>query len=167
MTDFNHVAVSVPDLKSAVNFYTTCFGFTRLRPDHTHDRTTTPNSPIFTIYGPTLNTVHVAYLASANGIGFEIFQFDSPSYEAPAAPNASAQGQEFAFNRGGFYHVAVTVEDVKSSVAKAVALGGKHYGNIADIGEGKSAAYVRDPWGNVVELLDIGFVELCARKRPE
>jgi predicted enzyme related to lactoylglutathione lyase len=165
--DFNHVAVSVPDLKSAVDFYILCFGFTRLRPDNTHDRITTPNSPIFTIYGPTLKTVHVAYLASANGIGFEIFQFDSPSYEAPAAPNTSAQGQEFAFNRGGFYHVAVTVADVKSSVEKAVALGGKQFGDIADIGEGKSAAYVGDPWGNVVELLDIGFVELCSRKRAE
>jgi predicted enzyme related to lactoylglutathione lyase len=162
--DFNHVAVSVPDLAAAITFYQSAFNFTRLRPDKTHDRETTPNSPIFAIYGPTLHRVHVAYLGSGNNIGIEIFQFDTPAYEAPAAPSAAGSGQSFTFNRGGWYHIAITVPDVRAAAKQAVELGGTQHGKIGDIGEGKSAAYVSDPWGNVIELLDIGFVELMQRK---
>lgn len=101
---FNHVAISVPDCDAAVDWYHAVFGFKRIRSDRDTDRAESPEGAIFKIYPNSLNKVKMAWLSAGNGVGFEIFEFQDPSYKPARDFNAE-------YNRGGFFHIAVTVRD--------------------------------------------------------
>jgi hypothetical protein len=176
---------------------------------------THPNIPIYKIYGPTLQTVKVAFLSTGNGVGFEIFEFiDPPHVRDPVActsnidtnTNTSPTAQEipstqkqtegigsstlqkqndhrnehehrhteekqeekdelkFDYNRAGFFHIAITAPDVDAAISHAISHGAKQIGETVNVGvEGKQrAAYVSDPWGNVVEVVSCSFERLMA-----
>ncbi|KAF2827924.1 Glyoxalase/Bleomycin resistance protein/Dihydroxybiphenyl dioxygenase [Ophiobolus disseminans] len=151
---FNHVAISVPDCDAAVAWYSTVFGFKRIRSDRTTSRSSTPDAPIFKIYDNELHKVKIAWLGTGNSVGFEVFEFVDPPHEA--AP-------EFEYARSGFFHIAVTSPDVDEAVKRVLENGGRQVGETVDMGE-ERAAYVSDPWGNVVELLSCSFEALMANK---
>ena len=100
----NHIAVSVPSATDAVAFYSDIFGF-ELIGDTIHHikRTETPESAIFAIYPSSLNEVKIAYMATGNGVGFEIFEFLDPLAYVPS--------ESFEYHRGGFFHTCVTDSD--------------------------------------------------------
>jgi catechol 2,3-dioxygenase-like lactoylglutathione lyase family enzyme len=70
--NFNHIALSVPDLEAACHFYQTVFGFRKIRSDQVFDRAAEPDGPIFRIYGDKLKTVKLCLLSCGNGVGFEL-----------------------------------------------------------------------------------------------
>lgn len=89
-------------------------------------------------------------MATGNGVGFEIFQFVDP----PFKPNAV----DFEYNRGGFFHICVTDENPGSLAERVVQAGGKRQGEGVRVAGGHAVChYVKDPWGNVVEILDMSF----------
>lgn len=91
-----------------------------------------------------------AYLEAGNGVGFEIFEFQDPPYKKP---------QEFEYNRGGFFHIAITVLDPSATAKKVKEFGGKQIGEAVKV-FGEDALYVADPWGNVIECLSCSFTQL-------
>jgi catechol 2,3-dioxygenase-like lactoylglutathione lyase family enzyme len=117
-------------------------------------RTETPEAPIFRVYGDKLEEVKVAWLACGNGVGFEVFQFIKPEYKKP---------EVFEYNRGGFFHIAITVADPEAIAAKVEKAGGKRIGETVSM-YGETALYVRDPWGNVVECLSCSFEQLMGNR---
>jgi catechol 2,3-dioxygenase-like lactoylglutathione lyase family enzyme len=149
----NHVAVSVSNIELVVPWYTKVFGFQLINNTITHiKRSETPDAGIFSIYPSNLNDVKIAYMATGNGTGFEIFEFLDPKPVKPA--------QEFEYQRGGFFHVCVT-DAMPEELAKTVIKeGGKMIGKMAMVGPYK-CLYVADPWGNVVEILDTSFERLA------
>lgn len=178
----NHVALSVPSVEAAADWYCTIFGFTRLRDDALFSRIADPNNIIFEsmpnpypgsyehnielttcgwapVYPPTLNIVKVAYLVANDGIGLELFEFIDPPYRSPVS--ISAQGSpEYTpelYARGGFFHIAITVVDVDVTCRNVVSTGGTQIGKTVQMGLDK-ALYLMDPWGNVIELLTSGFL---------
>jgi catechol 2,3-dioxygenase-like lactoylglutathione lyase family enzyme len=158
--NLNHVALSVPDLDAACKFYQSVFGFRKIKPDKLHDRKTSPRGPIFRIYGDQLKQVKVAYLSSGNGVGFELFQFIDPPYRSPESSDSS---MPFDYTRGGLYHVGVTVPNVQETLHKMIKLGAKQVGELIEVYE-DVATYVKDPWGNVVELLSGSFEQILANR---
>ncbi|KAF2837436.1 Glyoxalase/Bleomycin resistance protein/Dihydroxybiphenyl dioxygenase [Patellaria atrata CBS 101060] len=152
----NHIALSVPDLEAACTWYTTLFGFRRIRSDRHTIRSTSPSAPIFKIYGDRLREVKVAWLSTGNSVGLEIFQFVDPGFKAPE--------REFEFERGGFYHVGVTVPDVEGMVRRCEGMGARRIGEVIEVGDGEQAAYLRDPWGNTVEVLSCSYEQLMANR---
>lgn len=99
-------------------------------------------------------------MSTGNGVGFEIFEFLDPK---PYLPE-----QQFEYHRGGFFHVCVTDADPDALAEKVVAAGGTRIGETVDpTGLGVKCLYVADPWGNVVEILDISFERLATLSAPE
>lgn len=80
---------------------------------------------------------------------------DGPTLEIFEYQNNISRPTSVA-NEKGFGHLAFEVEDVKAVYDKALAFGGKHYGEIVQHpvpGVGLlTFVYVRDPDGNIVEL---------------
>ncbi|KAM5354067.1 hypothetical protein ACJ41O_000717 [Fusarium nematophilum] len=112
-------------------------------------RSENPSAAIFAIYGESLNEVKLAYLATGNGVGFEVFQFLDPGFRANTV--------DFEYNRGGFFHVCVTDPDPDALADKVVRSGGSRQGDTVRVGGGVTCVYVKDPWGNVVEIMDSSF----------
>lgn len=72
----NRVAVAVPSAAEAVKWYCAQFGFELIGNAISHiSRASGPDSGIFRIYPEALNEVKIAYMATGNSVGFEIFEF--------------------------------------------------------------------------------------------
>lgn len=150
----------MPSVSEAVAFYTSIFGF-ELIGDTIHHikRSETPESAVFLIYPESLNEVKIGYLATGNGVGFEIFEFLDPKAYLPA--------DSFEYHRGGFFHACVTDHDPDALAEKVVQAGGKRIGKTVDpTGKGTKCLYVADPWGNAIEILDISFERLATLSAP-
>ncbi|KAF2400944.1 hypothetical protein EJ06DRAFT_556417 [Trichodelitschia bisporula] len=150
----NHVAISVPDLDAGVEWYTTHLGLTKLRPNASYDKSKDPSAAIFAVYPERLQRVNVAFLSAGNGVGVELFQFVEPAYKKPSA--------DFEFERGGFFHAAFTVPNPDAVAERIVASGGELVGKTVKVGPDDDALYLRDPWGNTLELLSISFERLMS-----
>lgn len=137
---FNHVGISVPDCDKAVEFYQEVFGFHKIRSDRVSSRAEDgSDAPIFKIYDNKLQKVKIAWLASGNGVGLEIFEFIDPPFKKP---------DHFDYTRGGFFHIAVTAANPGDTAKKAIALGGKQQGETVSM-YGEKALYLEDPWVSV------------------
>lgn len=113
-------------------------------------RSENPSAPIFSIYGESLHEVKLAYMATGNGVGFEVFQFIDPAFKTNAV--------DFEYNRGGFFHICVTDPSPEALADRVVQNGGSRLGASVRVAGGSAACvYVKDPWGNVVEILDTSF----------
>jgi catechol 2,3-dioxygenase-like lactoylglutathione lyase family enzyme len=96
----NHIALHVPDIDAAVEWYTSLFGFRKLKDmPHCSVRSENPDAPVFRVYDGRLQSFKVAFLTAGNGVGFELFQFIDP----PMSEQSS-----FNYTRGGVFHVAIT-----------------------------------------------------------
>lgn len=115
-------------------------------------RSETPGAGIFHIYPASLQEVKIAYMATGNGVGFEVFEFVDPVHLA---------SDEFAYNCGGFFHICVTDCDPPGLARKVVQAGGKTIGTLTNIA-GNECLYLADPWGNVVEVLSTSFERLAS-----
>jgi predicted enzyme related to lactoylglutathione lyase len=102
----------------------------------------------------------LALLSTGNDVAIEIFEFVEPKYNGP-------QGLEpwkpDTYTRGGVFHFCLTVADVDGKIAEVLAKGGKLVGKATELPTGVKTAYLQDPWGNVVELLDVTFGRLFLR----
>ncbi|RBA11816.1 hypothetical protein FPRO05_14204 [Fusarium proliferatum] len=154
----NHIALSVPCLETAMEFYTTILGFRILTPPNTISRSATPNAPVFDIYPTSLQAMKLALLTCGNGVGLELFEFEDPKMEMGEEANF-----ERDYKRGGVFHVAVTVPCVEDMVAKVEEAGGALIGKMLNV-FGYKAAYVKDPWGNVIEFLECSFEMLMGNR---
>jgi catechol 2,3-dioxygenase-like lactoylglutathione lyase family enzyme len=157
---FNHVAISVTDLEAAADWYQAVFGFRRIRSDRATDRAETPDAPIFKIYPASLKKVKCAWMSCGNGVGFEIFEFQDPKTEDMKKITAE---QPFEYTRAGFFHIAVTVADPNATLKLINEKGGATVGEVVEM-YGELAAYARDPWGNVIEVLSCSFETLMGNR---
>lgn len=156
----NHIALSVPAISDAVQWYQDILGFQLIgNTIHHIKRSETPESAIFHIYPSSLNEVKIAYMATGNGVGFELFEFLDPKSYAPDS--------SFEYHRGGFFHACVTDADPEGLAERMVAAGGKRIGKMVDpTGAGVKCLYAQDPWGNVIEILDVSFERLASLAAP-
>lgn len=149
---FNHVAVSVPDCKAAVAWYSKVFGFELVGNQIHHiARSSRPTDPIFSIYPASLQEVNMAYMSTGNGVGFEVFEFTDPKSFVPQ------QEGGFEYYRGGFFHVCVTDSEPAGLAERIVEAGGRRIGTTVHPVKGVVCLYAADPWGNVVEVPDASF----------
>jgi len=72
-----------------------------------------------------------------------------------SAPGAVAPFQRRGMNEPGLTHLSISVDDVREVAAKAIEYGGKIVEE-SDIGV---ALFIRDPDGQLIELLPVGFRE--------
>jgi catechol 2,3-dioxygenase-like lactoylglutathione lyase family enzyme len=146
----------VRDIEAVVKWYTEVMGFQIIGGKIVHiKRADKPSEPIFAIYGDALNEVKLAYMATGNGVGFEVFEFIDPGFKKNEV--------DFEYNRGGFFHTCVTDTNPDALADKVVKAGGSRVGTTVNLGAGITCLYVKDPWGNVVEILDTSFERLATK----
>lgn len=143
--------MSVPDIDAVTKWYTKVFGFQIVGGRILHiKRSEQPASPIFAIYGESLNEVRMAYMTTGNGVGFEVFEFIDPIFKTNDA--------DFEYDRGGYFHICFTDPNPDELAEAVVANGGSRIGVTVQVaGDRATCVYVKDPWGNVVEILDVSF----------
>ena len=147
MPTFSHVGITVPDLEAAVDWYREVFGYYLLAGPLEVLEDDSPLGIAATgIYGEGFARFRFAHMASPDGSGFEIFQFDAPAYERP--------DEVFEFWRSGVNHFAVTAANVAEFADTISVAGGKLRSKVVTLDESKGfqIAYCEDPWGSVFEI---------------
>ncbi|KAH6986722.1 hypothetical protein EDB80DRAFT_655707 [Ilyonectria destructans] len=146
----NHVALSVNDIEAVTKWYTDMLGFQIIGGKIMHiKRSETPSAGIFQIYGDSLHEVKLAYMATGNGVGFEVFEFLNPGFKK--------NDVDFEYNRAGFFHICVTDPNPEVLLEKVLSKGASRVGNAVTFPTGITCIYFKDPWGNVVEILSSSF----------
>ena len=138
MTAICHVGMSVPDLARATRWYHDVLGLDPLghaaevRPGERH-----AGAMAADVLGARFGALRQRHLTGANGVGVELFQFESTPYELT-----------------GLFHVCVTVDDVPGAAKRVAATGGRQTSRVWQIFEEEPflMCYCRDPFGNIVEL---------------
>ena len=136
----DHTAISVPDLGKALAFYTEVLGFEIL------SESGWPKGAkrIDALVGLPDSSSKVAMV----GLGdtkIEIFQYASP------APNE--RDPEFRVCDHGITHFCLRVSEIQAEYARLSAAGVEFNAEPLDVGT-SIACYGRDPFGNVIELLE-------------
>jgi catechol 2,3-dioxygenase-like lactoylglutathione lyase family enzyme len=128
---FHHVGVSVADLDRARRFYIETLGFTE--------------QVSFEIPGPGIRGVMVG---NAQGARLELLERDG------SAPGPRFDDPPHALLTQGYGHWALEVEDVDATCSRLAAAGAEVVWDPREAPEpGARMAYLRDPDGNLFELV--------------
>ncbi len=143
----NHIAVSVPDLDQAVKWYKEVLGFTTVKEavEFVADDSST-GKIVKDIHGPKLKKMRMAWLSSANQVGFEIFEY--------IEPKAERRINNFEYWKSGFIHICITNPDIKGLCKRISQTGGKQRSEIWELNpeKGVKIAFCEDPFGNIIEI---------------
>jgi lactoylglutathione lyase len=130
----DHVGLSVADLDAAEGFYSTAFGFTR--------QLEFELSP---------HPIRGRMLTHPSGSRLELFE------HAGSAPGLQAAGPIEAHATRGYNHFAFAASDIDELFAAALAAGASPVIEPRPSPEpGVRFAFLADPEGNLVELVEIG-----------
>jgi lactoylglutathione lyase len=144
VTILNHIGHCVADLDQSIRFYTELFGFEEERrmvvPDEPADRLLRIEAPL----GMT-----AVYLAK-DGFTLELMRFERPD-------NPPAAGR--VVNEPGLTHMSFCVDDMDATAARAEVLGGEI---LEDTNVG-AAIFIRDPDGQLIELLPMSYRAMIER----
>jgi len=135
----NHVGLGVTDLERAQRFYTEVLGFEVDRVLQLPDAGSGP----FLGVDPPVNLTAVYLVRDA--FVLELLHFDRPGNQ-PAADRT--------FTQPGLTHLSFSVDDLPAALDQVVALGGEVVTSM-----GGQAAMVRDPDGQLLELMPMAYHE--------
>ena len=138
----HHPALSVPDLEEALEFYCGVLGFEKVMQAGWPRGVKILDDAI----GLEDSSCKVAMVKKGYSC-IEIFEFESPTPRA-ADPNRPV-------NDHGITHISLDVTDLKAEVDRLRAAGMRFHSAPADM-PGDNFVYGRDPFGNVIELLEVG-----------
>jgi lactoylglutathione lyase len=136
MKHFNHIGLTVTDIERSRGFYTGVLGFRYDR----ELRMTADQLGLLQLDPP--SDIHAVYLM-LDSITLELMQFTG------ATPAAGSR----VFNQTGLAHLSIAVEDIPEVLARVEEFGGTV---VSDVG---FAAIIRDPDGQLIELLTTGFYD--------
>lgn len=148
---FNHIALSVTDIHSAMTWYRDIMGLTVLVEPIEISAQSDSEDPhlaklVKAVFGPRIGRFLICHLSSANGIGIELFQF--------VEPRAEERDDNFEYWKTGVFHIAVTELAIEELASKIAASGGKQRTEIMELspGSGKKICFCDDPFGNIIEI---------------
>lgn len=157
----NHIGITVPDIDAAFSWYRNELGLTPLvaPSDATNDGSHF-GYVVKDIFGDGFEQVRMAHLATADGIGIELFQFVTPETEAPA--------NTFKYWQNGIFHFSLTVDDVPNTAARIAESGGCQLSKVWRLFQNKDyeVIYCQDPWGTVIELCNRSYTTVWANHEP-
>lgn len=146
----NHVALSVPDMDRALQFYCDLLGFEKLS-DAGWPAGTESADRILAVEGTSARVCHIG----TENLLMELFQFGDcdPVAQNPRRPVIDH----------GITHICLAVTDLDDEYARLSAAGMEFNSPPTDVGiPGVRTVYGRDPFGNVLEL-----EEAIGRVKPQ
>jgi lactoylglutathione lyase len=136
---FNHLGHCVTDLARSRRFYEEVFGFTHQRDLQVPDQFT---SALLQVPAPVgLSAVYL----EKDGFVLELLHFDR---------DGNAPQRERSFTEPGLTHLSFSVDDITATCARVAELGGEV---LADTDAGGMAIMIRDPDGQLIELLPMSY----------
>jgi lactoylglutathione lyase len=139
MAIYNHTGQVVRDLARAKRFYQEVLGFSPWYEITPPDEATAKLCCLETPLGVT-----ASYL-TLDGFVLELMHYSAPGATAPYAPRA--------MNQPGLTHLSISVDDVRETATRAVECGGE----IVEESDVGAALFIRDPDGQLLELLPAAF----------
>ena len=142
MTDsvaFNHLGQCVTDLARSKRFYCELLGFTLDREINPPDE---GSAALLSLTPPLAMTA--CYLVR-DGLVLELLHF--------AAPGQTLPYRARTMNEPGLTHISLSVDDLDATLARVADFGGEVVAG-SNIG---AAAFIRDPDGQLVELLPMTY----------
>ena len=139
MATYNHTGQVVTDLERSKRFYQEVFGFKfwyEIQP---------PDEATAKLLGLTPPLGMKAAYLTLDGFVLELMQF--------TAPGATAAYRPRTMNEPGLTHLSISVDDVRATAEKAVEYGATIIED-SDLGH---ALFIRDPDGQLVELLPLAY----------
>lgn len=145
-TWFHHPGLVVSDIDAASDFYCAAFGYTVLRDA---DWGLEDSATAEAVAGIPGTSARCRLLQGANGF-IELFQYLTPDSEGDPAKRRACDL--------GLAHLGFQVTDIDDAYQRLIAAGGTAHGPPQPVGEGRSI-YCRDPFGNIIELMQLGADE--------
>jgi lactoylglutathione lyase len=139
VTAFNHVGQCVTDLERSKRFYCELFGFSLEREITPPDET---SAQLMSLTPPLRMTA--AYLVR-DGLVLELLHYSAAGQTRPYRPRT--------MNEPGLTHLSLSVDDIDDVCGQVRAYGGEVVAS-SNIG---AAVFIRDPDGQLVELLPIAY----------
>ena len=140
---FHHPGLVVPDLEAAQKFYAAALDFEYIR-DYGWDQSSSELAEqVIGVAGSTTRCV----LMKCGNCFLELFGYLTP---APQGDPIQRRACDY-----GIAHLAFQVQDINAVFRQFVAAGGVAHNEPVQSGEGWST-YVRDPFGNIIELMQLG-----------
>lgn len=139
MAIYNHTGHVVTDLERAKEFYQEVFGFKVWYEITPPDEATAKLICLTPPLGVT-----ASYL-TLDGFVLELMHF--------SAPGAAVPFRSRSMNEPGLTHLSISVDDVRASAARATEYGGA----IVEESDVGVALFVRDPDGQLIELLPVSY----------
>jgi catechol 2,3-dioxygenase-like lactoylglutathione lyase family enzyme len=142
-----HVGLTVTDIVAAAKWYTDILGCRHtIGPLHIKRDGSHIGEVFRGIFGERFQEGYVCHLATANGVGIELFQFVTPHSE-PAENN-------FEYWKTGVFHFCLVDPDIDGLAKRIADNGGKQRSAVWSLYEGEpfQAVYCEDPWGNLIEI---------------
>lgn len=139
MSAFNHVGLCVTDLARSRRFYEELLGFTHQRDLQVPDQFTTSLLRV-----PAPVGLRAVYL-ERDGFVLELLAFER---------EGNASQRERDFTEPGLTHLSVSVDDIAATCAQVAGLGGEV---LEDTDVGGMAVMIRDPDGQLIELLPMSY----------
>jgi lactoylglutathione lyase len=143
-TVFNHVGLCVRELERSRRFYQDVLGF---EPDREMTLPDAATADFLAVARPVNLT---AVYLTRGAVVLELLHFDRPENPEPTG--------ERVFNEPGLTHLSFSVDDLDASVAAVKAAGGEVVTEMPG-----RAAVVRDPDGQLLELLPMGYARSLGR----
>jgi len=143
---FHHPGIVVPDLERARDFYTRALGFEYIR---AFDWEQSNNGQDIAVMGIGGTSAKCAIMKGPNCY-LELFEYLSPEQKGNPAERRACDP--------GIAHIAFQVTNIQQVFEQFKAAGGVVHNSPAKVGEGYSI-YCRDPFGNIIELMEIGSDE--------
>ena len=150
----NHIGITVADIDAAIEFYTSAFGLTVLVAPFDASTETEGAKRRFDVFGAQWGRMKLAHLTDAEGTGFEIFQF--------VKPTVHVREEGFDYWNSGISHIALTVDDLESTISRITELGGRARSDIHELPSGTRICYCADPWGTAIELVTTPYTALVS-----
>jgi len=137
----NHIGTCVGDLVRAADFYRDVFGFVE------HNRLEIPDGVAAKLLRvPEPVGLTAVYLTLGDTV-LELLHFDRPGNDPQ---------RDRSLTEPGLTHISLTVDDLEATCAKVVEYGGEV---LEDTNMGGFAVFVRDPDGQLLELLPPGALD--------
>ena len=151
---FNHVGVGVADIELGVRFYTRALDC-RVIAAPFEVRADDPggDQPVDVLKPPTFRHMAMAHLATADGVGIELFQLIDPPHQ-PRLP-------QLEYWKSGVFHFCITDPDVEARLTRIRGHGGRQLSKVwLNREPDRYMAYCCDPWGTIIEIYSHSYCEM-------
>ena len=138
-TTLHHAAVVVPNLDNAIDFYCRGVGAELVKRSSWETGT-----ELFDSLTGLRNCSAKFCLLKIGHSYIELFEYGSTVYQSPAEEQA---------DKLGIRHLAFQVADIEEAERNLTDAGASSVGERIHVTGGGSARYMRDPFGNIIELL--------------